>query len=227
MEVEGLWLRSGLPPRVWASDRPRSGSPGRDCCGHCDLSPTRGHLPLGCGCAKKTCLVRPHSLRIGSQMLMLGPSPQVPGDPSKGQYALMAQNSACPARLPLRPFLLFPADLPRLQAGLPPLMSISSLLPPLLDPPASAYSLPLGFHLFQISFIFLKKIFYLFVRDTERERQRHRQRAALVAQRFGAACTLGCDPGDLILSPTSGSLHGACFSLSLCLCLCLSLCVYE
>ena len=51
--------------------------------------------------------------------------------------------------------------------------------------------------------------------------------AALVAQRFGAACSLECDPGDLGSGPTSGSQHGACFSLSLCLCLCLSLCVYE
>ena len=49
--------------------------------------------------------------------------------------------------------------------------------------------------------------------------------AAPVAQWFGAACSLGCDPGDPGSSPTSGSLHGACFSL--CLCLCLSLCVYE
>ena len=42
--------------------------------------------------------------------------------------------------------------------------------------------------------------------------------AAPVAQRFGAACSLGCDPGDPGSSPTSGSLHGACFSLCLCLC---------
>ena len=33
----------------------------------------------------------------------------------------------------------------------------------------------------------------------------------------------GCDPGDPGLSPTSGCLHGACFSLCLCLCLTLSL----
>ena len=33
----------------------------------------------------------------------------------------------------------------------------------------------------------------------------------------------GCDPGVPGSSPTSGSLHGACFSLSLCLCLSLSL----
>ena len=33
--------------------------------------------------------------------------------------------------------------------------------------------------------------------------------AAPVAQRFSAACSPGCDPGDLGLSPTSGSLHGA------------------
>ena len=51
------------------------------------------------------------------------------------------------------------------------------------------------------------------------------RRAALVAQQFGAACSLGCDPGDLGWSPASGSPHGACFSLSLCLCLCLSLSV--
>ena len=49
------------------------------------------------------------------------------------------------------------------------------------------------------------------------------QRAALVAQRFGAALGLGCDPGDPGSSLTLGSLRGACFSL--CLCLCLSLCV--
>ena len=36
-------------------------------------------------------------------------------------------------------------------------------------------------------------------------------RAALVAQQFGAACSPGCDPGDLGSSPASGSLHGACF----------------
>ena len=39
--------------------------------------------------------------------------------------------------------------------------------------------------------------------------------AALVAQRFSAACSPGCDPGDLGSSPTSGSLHGVCFSLCL------------
>ena len=33
----------------------------------------------------------------------------------------------------------------------------------------------------------------------------------------------GCDPGDLGLSPRSGSLHGACFSLCLGLCLSVSL----
>ena len=37
----------------------------------------------------------------------------------------------------------------------------------------------------------------------------------------------GRDPGVPGLSPTLGSLHGACFSLCLCLCLSLSLCVYE
>ena len=41
---------------------------------------------------------------------------------------------------------------------------------------------------------------------------------SLVAQRFSAAFGPGCDPGDPGLSPTSGSLHGACFSLCLCLC---------
>ena len=35
----------------------------------------------------------------------------------------------------------------------------------------------------------------------------------------------GRDPGDPGLSPTSGSRHGACFSL--CLCLCLSLSLYH
>ena len=44
-----------------------------------------------------------------------------------------------------------------------------------------------------------------------------------MAQRFGATCSLGCDPGDPGSSPTSGSLHGACFSL--CLRPGLSLCV--
>ena len=48
-----------------------------------------------------------------------------------------------------------------------------------------------------------------------------KHRAALVPQRFSAACSLGRDPGDPGLSPISGSLHAACFSL--CLCLCLSL----
>ena len=47
--------------------------------------------------------------------------------------------------------------------------------------------------------------------------------AAPVAQRFSAACSPGCDPGDLGSNPTSGFLHGACFSLCLCLCLSLSL----
>ena len=40
-------------------------------------------------------------------------------------------------------------------------------------------------------------------------------RAARVAQQFGAAFGPGRDPGDLGSSPTSGSLHGACFSLCL------------
>ena len=43
-------------------------------------------------------------------------------------------------------------------------------------------------------------------------------RAAPMAQRFGAAFSLGHDPGDPESSPTSGFLCGACFSLCLCLC---------
>ena len=39
--------------------------------------------------------------------------------------------------------------------------------------------------------------------------------AAPAAQRFSAACSLGCDPGDLRSSLTSDSLLGACFSLCL------------
>ena len=38
--------------------------------------------------------------------------------------------------------------------------------------------------------------------------------AAPVVQRFGAACSLGCDPEVPGLSPASGSLHGPCFSPS-------------
>ncbi|XP_077735761.1 TBC1 domain family member 1 isoform X3 [Canis aureus] len=49
--------------------------------------------------------------------------------------------------------------------------------------------------------------------------------AALVAQRFSAAFSLGPDPRDPGSSPTLGSLRGACFSLCLCLCLSLSLCL--
>ena len=49
------------------------------------------------------------------------------------------------------------------------------------------------------------------------------QWVAQVAQWFGAAFSPRCGPGDLGSSPTSGSLHGACFSLCLCLCLPLSL----
>ena len=49
--------------------------------------------------------------------------------------------------------------------------------------------------------------------------------AARVAQWFSTAFNPGPDPGDLGSSPTSGSLHGACFSLCLCLCLSLSVCV--
>ena len=37
-------------------------------------------------------------------------------------------------------------------------------------------------------------------------------RAAPVAQRFSTALGLGCDPGVPGSSPTSDSLHGACFS---------------
>ena len=50
--------------------------------------------------------------------------------------------------------------------------------------------------------------------------------AARVAQQFTATFSPGHDPGAPGSSPTSGSLHGGCFS-SLCLCLCfsLSLCV--
>ena len=47
--------------------------------------------------------------------------------------------------------------------------------------------------------------------------------AAQVAQRFSATFGPGHDLGDLGSSPTSGSLHEACFSLCLCLCLSLSL----
>ena len=54
-----------------------------------------------------------------------------------------------------------------------------------------------------------------------------REGAAPVAQRFGAACSPGCDPGDPESSPMSGSLHGACLLLplpvSLLLCVCVSL----
>ena len=39
-------------------------------------------------------------------------------------------------------------------------------------------------------------------------------KAAPVAQRFSATFSWGCDPGDPGSSPTSGSLHGACPSLS-------------
>ena len=41
--------------------------------------------------------------------------------------------------------------------------------------------------------------------------------AAQVAQRFSATFSPECDPGDPGSSPTSGSLQGACLSLSLCL----------
>ena len=49
--------------------------------------------------------------------------------------------------------------------------------------------------------------------------------ATQVAQQFNATFSSGCDPRDPGLSPTLGSLHGACFSLCLCLCLSLSLSV--
>ena len=49
--------------------------------------------------------------------------------------------------------------------------------------------------------------------------------AAPVVQRFSAACSPGCDPGDRGSSPKSGSLHGACFSLCQCLCFSLSVCL--
>ena len=55
--------------------------------------------------------------------------------------------------------------------------------------------------------------------------RKHCRRDPWVAQRFGTACSLGCDPGDPGSSPASGSLHGAYFSLCLCLCLPLSLSV--
>ena len=47
-------------------------------------------------------------------------------------------------------------------------------------------------------------------------------RAAWVAQWFSAVFSPAPDPGDLGLSPTLGSLRGACFSFCLCLCLSLS-----
>ena len=46
----------------------------------------------------------------------------------------------------------------------------------------------------------------------------------LGGQRWSVCCGPGHDPGVPGLSPPSGSLHGACFSLCLCLCLSLSLC---
>ena len=50
-------------------------------------------------------------------------------------------------------------------------------------------------------------------------------RAAQVAQWYGIGFGPEPDPGDLGLSPMSGSLRGACFSLCLCLCLSVCLCV--
>ena len=83
--------------------------------------------------------------------------------------------------------------------------------------------------------LFFKYLIYLFERERERERSGARSiqckklnlrvkkwRAAPVAQRFGATCSLGCDPGDPGSSRTSGSLHGACFSLCVSASLCLS-----
>ena len=45
---------------------------------------------------------------------------------------------------------------------------------------------------------------------------KHNKWAAQVAQQFSAAFIPGPDPGDQGSSPTSSSLHGACFSLCLC-----------
>ena len=50
-------------------------------------------------------------------------------------------------------------------------------------------------------------------------------RAVWVAQQFSANFYLGCNPGYLGSSLTSGSLHGACLSLSPSLCLSLCMCV--
>ena len=49
--------------------------------------------------------------------------------------------------------------------------------------------------------------------------------AAQVAQRFSTIFSPGRGPGDQGLSPISGSLHGACFSLCLCVSTSLSLCL--
>ena len=46
--------------------------------------------------------------------------------------------------------------------------------------------------------------------------------AARVAQRFSTAFSQGLVLESRGSSPTSGSLHGACFSLCLCFCLSLS-----
>ena len=48
---------------------------------------------------------------------------------------------------------------------------------------------------------------------------------ARVVQQFSTAFSAGRDPGVPGSSPTSGSLHGACFSLCLCLCLCVCVCL--
>ena len=49
------------------------------------------------------------------------------------------------------------------------------------------------------------------------------ERVARVAQQFSTAFSPGPDPGDLGLSPTSGSLVGPASPFALCLCLSLSL----
>ena len=84
--------------------------------------------------------------------------------------------------------------------------------------PLSHPGCPWNTHFLHKSFSFLTIIIYVFFLDLIK----FCSRAAPVAQRFSAACSLGCDPGDWGSSPTSGSLHGACFSLCLCLCLSLS-----
>ena len=60
---------------------------------------------------------------------------------------------------------------------------------------------------------FLKSVCILYLSTSQ---------TAWVAQQFSTTFSPGHDPGDLGLSPTLGSLQGACFSLCLCLCLSLS-----